>query len=642
MSWLKSKSKNILLFTGLLCVCNGFAQQLSEWQKKHSGHNELIIKEAQSYDFSIHKNQLQILQDNYYESVILSEMGIHNNSESFSFSELVPLKKYEAYTVVHSKGKERKIPIQQVSDKNSNQSNIFYSGVKDRKLIFSNLEVGAKKVYSYQSEFLDPCLLHRFSFAGILPMEQSSFEIITDKNIEIGYKIFNDPNQKISFSKSERKGKNIYSWELHDVDPLVYESNNPGFLYIAPHIVFYIRSYVAGKEKIELLGNTEQLYKYYQNFIKELNQTEDANLKAITQELTKNLTSDKDKIQAIFYWVKDNIKYVAFENGYEGFIPREASLVNERRFGDCKDMSSIITEMAKYAAVPHVNLCWIGTRRIPYSYRDISTPSVDDHMIASVELDEEIIFLDATDRETRFGLPSSFIQGKEALISNGDSYKIVSVPIVEAQKNSIVEKLHVELNQNKLEGLGEIAIQGLARTNFLLDIGDASNKARFEAIKSLVLKGNNKFILKEYKEHNISDRDLPYQVDFVFELDNYVVEASGETYINLFLDKPFEKLTIEKNRKAKFEFDFLLKQQLEINLEIPKDKKVFSVPENISEDNHLLKYTIKYEVLDNKLILEFEIETKKILLDNSDFELWNQSVKELKSHYSEMAILINK
>lgn len=622
---------------------NLVAQELSDLQKKYPGHSELILSETQSYQFSVQKNKLQVLQDNYFESIILSDIGIQNNSESFTFSELVPVNSYNAFTVIKNNGKDKKIPMNQAVDKNADQQNIFYSGVTERKLTFTNLEIGAKKVYNYQSEFLDPYLLHKYIFANNVPIENSTLEIVTDKDIEIGFKIFNDPTNKIVYSVSEKKGKLVYSWSLKDIAPLKYESNNPGYLYIAPHVIVYVKSYKLNGKKVDVLGEIDQLFDYYKSFVKDLNVSEDENLKNTTIELTKNLTTDEEKIKAIFYWVKDNIKYVAFENGYEGFIPREAKLVNERKFGDCKDMSSIITEMAKYASIPNVNLCWIGTRQIPYSYVDIATPAVDNHMIAAFEHEGKIIFLDATDKETKYGLPTSFIQGKDALIKIGNSYKIIPVPVVDAEENVVEETLNLKLNKNKIEGSGKMSINGLTRSHYLLSMGDASGKTRFEMVKSLVLKGNNKFNLKDFNEENIKDRNLPYIINFNFDLDNYVIHAGNESYINLFLDKPLEKLNIENERKSMFELDFLLKNKMNFQLEIPSDLKLKTLPKNDSLDNELLKYTIEYIIeKEDKIILKFEIETKKLLIKNEDFELWNKSIKQLKTNYNEAIILASK
>src|SRR5690606_28188930 len=132
---------------------------------------------------------------------------------------------------------------------------------------------------------------------------------------------------------------------------------------------------------------------------------------------------------------------------------RQAKLVYERKFGDCKDMSSIITEMAKYANIPNVNLTWIGSRSIPYTYHEVPTPAVDDHMIATYEdAKGNIYFLDATDSYTKFGLPSGFIQGKEAMIQNGESYKLVKVPVVNFGENASQMLVDLQLENTLLKG----------------------------------------------------------------------------------------------------------------------------------------------------------------------------------------------
>jgi transglutaminase-like putative cysteine protease len=512
-----------------------------------------------------------VIQNNHYESLILNENGILNNKESFSYSELVKLQSYDAFTLINDNGKEKRIKVTQTNEIQSTQSAVFYDDVKQRQLIFPNLEAGARKVYNYQTQIEDPFLLHKFIFGGGLPIKNSTLEIKTEKNINIGFKIFNDDSNLIEFSKTEKKGKWIYKWTLKDVKPVKLEGNSPGFLYIVPHINIYIKDYKLNNQKVTVLGDINNLFDYYKGFTKNLNQTEDPALKAITLKITENLTNDDDKVKSIFYWVKDNIKYIAFEYGYEGFIPREASLICERKFGDCKDMASIITAMAKYANVKNVFISWIGTRDIPYSYNELPTPAVDNHMIALYKKGEENIFLDATDKETLYGIPTGFIQGKEALYGDGDSYKIISVPIVPAEKNEIKEQVKISIEKDKLVGSGKIEFNGYNRSRILSRLGDSTNKIKFEMIKSLVLKGNNKFNLKEYTEENIKDRDKPYQIDYNFDLGNYIIRVDKEIYINLFLDKPLEKVIIEKDRSSQFEFEHLNYINSQYELEIPKN-----------------------------------------------------------------------
>ena len=644
MTWLKLLNRITFFWLFFYGAIGDVKAQttLADYKNTYPNYNEIVVNDQQSYNITIEDKKLKIIQDNQYESMILTENGIANNTESFSYSDLIKLKNYEAYSVITENEKEKKIKVTQTTEKQLQESSVFFNDVKERVLTFPSLTAGSKKVFSYQTEFMDPYLLHKFIFGNNIPIQNSSIEIKTDKEINIGYKIFNDPKNEIVFSKTEKKGKWIYKWTLKNILPLKFEANSPGFLYIVPHINIYITDYTIDSKVIEVLGNENKLFDYYSGFVKNLNQKEHTDLKNLALELTKNETNDSDKIKNIFYWVKNNIKYIAFENGYEGFIPREASFVLERKFGDCKDMASIISSMATHAGVKNVNIAWIGTRTIPYSYAELATPSVDNHMIAVFKEGPEYVFLDATDKETKYGIPTAFIQGKEAMLSENGTYKIIKVPIVPPEKNEIKEEIQLTILNNKLVGKGKIMMHGFNRSHTLASIGDASNKTRFEMIKELVLKGNNKFNLKEYSEENLQERDKPYGIAFNFDLENYIVTVDKEIYINLFLDKIYDKMSIEKERTSKYEFEYLTYFNTKYELEIPQNCTVKYLPKNFTLDNELLKADFVYEMQNNTVTLNIQLKVKKILLDTIDFKLWNETIKKIKSNYTETLILLEK
>jgi transglutaminase-like putative cysteine protease len=642
MNWLKLLNKSLfisVLFIGI----NGFSQKtFQEYRTIYPDYNEIILNDNTSYDITLENKSVKIIQNNYNESMILTENGINNNSESFTYSELIKLIDFDAQTIINDKGKERKIKVTQTNEKESRDDAVFYNGVKERQLIFTNLEAGAKKVYQYKREFLDYHLLHKFIFGNSFPIVNSTLEIKTDKEINIGYKVFNDDANAIEFSKTEKKGKWIYKWTLKNIQPLKFESFAPGFLHIIPHIDIYIKDFTVDNTKVEGLENVEKLFNYYQTYTKNLNKEEDKELKEITLQVIADATSEEDKVKRIFYWVKDNIKYVAFENGYEGFKPREGALVCQRKFGDCKDMASIITAMAKYAGLKNVYLTWIGTREIPYSYSELATPAVDNHMIATYKKGDEYIFLDATDKETRYGIPTAFIQGKEALVNENNSYKIVKVPVTSAENNAVTDNVKFKIENEKLVGSGSLVFKGYNRSNLLSQLGDATNKKRFENIKSIVLKANNKFKLLDYSEENIKDRDKPYIINYSFDIENYLIKIDKDIYLNLNVDTNFDQLAIEKDRVSKFEIDFLSDSQGTYELEIPQNYSVKYLPKDLVFENELLSASFKYQTKDNKVIYVAKITPKKILLEKSDFELWNESIKKIKSNYGETIIITQK
>lgn len=642
-NWLKL-SKQLLFSCFLLIAISVKAQErFDDIKKSYPDYNELIVNDLLQYDFSIENKKLKVIQDNHYESLILSENGIQNNQESFTYSELVKLNSYDAYSVIDNNGREKKIKVTQTNENPYHSSNIFHYDIKERQLIFPNLAVGSKKVFDYQVEFKDPYLLHKFLFQkSMLPCRNATIEVKTDKNIEIGYKIFNDPNHNIVFSQTEKKGRIFYSWTLKDAKPIRIDDNSPGYLHELPHIDVYIKSYKIDDREVKVLGDVSLLYNYYSEFVKNLNKTEHKELKDLSLKLTENQPDEISKVKSIFYWVKDNISYIAFENGYEGFIPREASVVYERKFGDCKDMSSLITAMANYAGIKNVSISWIGTREIPYSYNELATPSVDNHMIAVYKNNDRYYFLDATNKFTRFGIPTAFIQGKQALIYGKDQYTIVDVPITSAVDNSAIDEAEFKIDGDKLIGTGKLTLMGYNRSIILDQLNYASGNDRQDFMTKLMLKGNNKYRLINYSEENLEDRDKPYIIRSKFDIDNYLVRVDHDIYLGLCVDKRFVELLLDDDRQWKFDLNFVANSTSSYTLEIPKGYTIKYMPENFTIDNDLFYVNTVYSVKDNKINVAIEIFSKKIVIEKSDFTLWNNTIKKMKRNFNETLILTQK
>jgi hypothetical protein len=74
---------------------------------------------------------------------------------------------------------------------------------------------------------------------------------------------------------------------------------------------------------------------------------------------------------------------------------------------------------------------------IPYDYNDVPLPITDNHMIAALNTAMIGYFLMVLILNCIFGLPSAFIQGKQAMIAiSAEEYKIIRVPEVDVNKNT--------------------------------------------------------------------------------------------------------------------------------------------------------------------------------------------------------------
>ncbi|WP_278011647.1 hypothetical protein [Flavobacterium gyeonganense] len=63
------------------------------------------------------------------------------------------------------------------------------------------------------------------------------------------------------------------------------------------------------------------------------------------------------------------------------------------------------------------------------------------------------------------------------------------------------------------------------------------------------------------------------------------------------------------------------------------------MPENAKTENDLGSFDIQYKLLKNNLIVTQKIASKKLLLENKDFILWNSFLKTLTKHYNQSIIL---
>jgi len=87
-------------------------------------------------------------------------------------------------------------------------------------------------------------------------------------------------------------------------------------------------------------------------------------------------------------------------------------------------------------------------------------------VICVVKYESKWIFLDATERSGFFGYPSQQIQGRNIFIIDEDKGKLVSVPKVQAEENTIKHSLQLNKKKNGIVGNIESRYDGLSQIAF--------------------------------------------------------------------------------------------------------------------------------------------------------------------------------
>src|SRR5207244_1127020 len=106
-----------------------------------------------------------------------------------------------------------------------------------------------------------------------------------------------------------------YTWSVNNQRAFDQENREGNYRKYAPHVIVYIDKYQLNDSTIPVLSDLHQLYSWYSTHISELTGSENKMVKALADSLTSGLSSPEDKTSALYYWVQENIKYIAFEYG---------------------------------------------------------------------------------------------------------------------------------------------------------------------------------------------------------------------------------------------------------------------------------------------------------------------------------------
>lgn len=637
--------RSIFTLTFLLLVTAAFAQaDLEALRAKYPKEDVVYLYQKEHLTISIEGKGLKI-ENNISESMaFLTGEDLRFSKESIYYNSFSEIRDIKAYTMVPAKRKHQEVPVSNFEEKDAISGGVFYDDHKKLQFVFPQVQKDAYTHLSYTEEIKDPRMLGSFFFNSYIPVLEATYQITAPKTVELAFEMMGEHTDQVTFTKKESGDNVIYTWTAGNIPKLTFESNAPSRSYYDPHLVVRITSYEIGNRKQHVLRNVDDLYAWYSSLVAQTNNDISPEIKTLVSQLIQNAKTDREKAQAIFQWVQQNITYVAFEDGMGGFIPRSAASVCSKKYGDCKDMANLLKVMLTEAGL-NAHRTWIGTRNRPYAYEKVPTPIVDNHMIAALELDGETLFLDATGQYTPFGLPTSMIQGKEALVEQGpESYKIMRVPVVPAEKSVKADTTKLTINNGNVLGSGRTHWTGYLKVNMEYHYYGEDDQNLETFMSKALQRGSNKFNLKQVTVDGLKDPGADLLADFDFVIPDYAKEVAGKIYINLNLEKNWADMTIDINSR-RYDREFEQKHQLLyiIELEIPEGYRVDYLPGAAQVNNHKFgSFYFTYQQQGNTIILNKKLVLDTLMLHKADMADWNTFIDKLNKAYKETVVLVRE
>ncbi|MGN6569063.1 MAG: DUF3857 domain-containing transglutaminase family protein [Flavipsychrobacter sp.] len=631
----------------LLFFYNALAQDDPDYDaiaQRYSSENAVITNNTEHLVIKYDNGDLSLVSYITEDRLLISDQAPNiYNTQTIYHSYFNTLDELKAESLIPDGRRYKTVKTIDYKTTASERDNVFYDDAKQTQISFARLVKGAITHVHYSVIHKDPHFLPVFYFQNYIPVVSSRFEITAPKTMKLKFVIKGDNAGAIKQSVQEKGDDIIYTWTTNDLQAIKSYDDAPAASYYVPHIIPYIESYELperGNVK-RVLANTDDLYHYYYHFIKDLNKHDDATLDSIVREVTRGDIAARQKAQHIYEWVQKNMHYVAFEDKLGGFIPREAADICKRKFGDCKDMSSIQVALYRKAGI-EAHFTWIGTRHIPYTYEEVPLPITDNHMICTIKLDGKWVFLDGTDPLIPFGVPPAGIQGKEALIGiDADNYKIVTVPVLPAKDNITADSTNIHLTGGDVAGTIHTDYKGYHAWGIGEVMMYRNDDEKEKAIRSITSRGSNKFMQHSYNYKAVDDANKDVNLTSEFEIKDYAQSLGKEYYINLNLQRSYMDEHVDaQERTMSIEHDYKNIIRQVVTLDIPKGYHVSYLPPNKQQSvEGLLSYKITYSKTASQVRLVKEFELQSLYISPAQFAAQNNIVEDLKKQYKESVVL---
>ncbi|OGC02173.1 hypothetical protein A2V82_00625 [candidate division KSB1 bacterium RBG_16_48_16] len=440
---------------------------------------------------------------------------------------------------------------------------IFYSDVRAKRFSFPAEDDGCILEMTWEKHIASYSYWDYWQFQYDIPVLISRYSLFTSSKWPVSWRTIGVE------AKPEEiyQGSNIkkYKWELHDIEPFVAEEAMPPLDRVVASVLF-------SPPGIE---SWDDFASWYHSLIKGRLQP-NAETAELAHRLTDPMSSEREKLQHLYEFVRDKIRYVAIEIGIGGYQPHFAHEVQKNRYGDCKDKVILLCALAQAIGMD-VRPVIISTAQNGKVDTTVTSHTLFNHVIARAVLpDSSEIWMDATDSYCPFDDLPWYDQNRLVIeIKHDGGKEWLTTPFSIIEKNAIskswmfqIDSLYNCLAQAEFtydgnaglemrHRLGHLSVRD--RTRWLM----ADLQARFPYMDSI-----------DIVVENIDDLQSPVSIKSTFSW-KLPVATAGAVQFNLddFCQFQLNRLFFESKRHFPIELPFpyttadVIKVRLPDNLE---------------------------------------------------------------------------
>jgi hypothetical protein len=496
---------------------------------------------------------------------IFNERGRHFASKKISYRDGYQKVNVIFANTIKSDGKVIPLEKKDVHDSSEYAGFEFYTDIKVKKFTMPAVEDGCVIEYAYEILNLKPVLAmdyaDTFFCQNLFPIEEDIIEIVLPRGKELKYKNF---KTDIAPEISQVGNKIKYVFSNRKQEEIIPESRMPSL---------FDRDTFSQISFWTLTG-WDVVSKWYAGLIRE-QMTSDPELDRFTRELIAGKKTEEDKINAIFNFVSQNIRYIAVLLGPHTHKPHQAFDIFQKRYGDCKDKTVLLLTMLKIAGIKGYPALVPSNGK----YFDDSMPSLNvfNHVIAVVPHQEKYFWLDATNETASFDSPPFSLPVKVFIIHDEGSYQFVTTPALNDRKDYYRQDIAYTIDK---EGNADMDYTyqffGKAAEGIRYSFKYASPEQRKKYFE------NRGIEVKELRLSSFADTRSPFLIQLTGTLKNLAQVLDEETMVlsNILSFDTYKDITAANSRRYPINLTQTMYSVENSSYRFPDGFKIKRLPKN--------------------------------------------------------------
>jgi hypothetical protein len=491
---------------------------------------------------------------------------------------------------ISPRGKITVLDKQNIFDVNLYPNFIFYSDQRAKIFTLPAVEPGSIIEYRYRLSIKGRTLWHSWMFQDEIPTLHSRFTLIHPSEWDLNFHLYN-MNLEPQVISAPQGFKSTHVWDARDIPAMNPEIAMPP----RKEVLSYLSIAPVG------INNWDDVAGWYDNLASPREKA-DPEIRKLAEKLTDGITENTQKLQKIYEWVRDNVRYIAVEIGIGGYQPHPAAEVLAHKYGDCKDMTTLLVSLAKAADIP-VSTVLISTIQNGQADTTLPSPFHFNHAIAYYPATGDSgVWMDATEKGCPFGQLPWYDQGVPVLVVGSEEKGTIKVtPKSTVENNHSNIYWEVNLNEDgsaRVKGTTRFrgAMASELRENFFYSAAEQID----QWLETYIAQRCTGAILDTFSITGMETVEDPLQVDYQFHTASFARGRSEDLVFEPAEMSPFEipNFFTSKSRAYPIRLKFPLTQEISMRVQFPLQFKPETVllRDSLLSPFGLVKYSVDMDM----------------------------------------------